>query len=194
MRCAVGAVADPGPLFLQATSRVEMSLCAGAAKLIAIAACSGAALLVSTANCAAAPSGKLMEMLPQGFSSANCQEKEPVDGSLERVMCDPSSDPGGPSFAVFLLYANPSDLTRESQQGPGSSGYTVASSCPGGKASPGTWSYGNSSQSAGQVECGTSVEGDPTVIWTDNAKLRLAVVEGKGQDIASLYQWWSDKS
>ncbi len=176
-----------------------MSLCAGAARLIAIAACSGAAVLLSTGNCAAAPSGKLMEMLPQGFSSANCEEKTPsppgVDPpALERVMCDPSSDPSGPSFAVFLLYANLDDLATGFQQGPGSSGYTVASSCPGNGASPGTWNYRNSSQGAGQVACGTSVEGNPTVIWTDNAKLRLAVVEGKGQDIASLYQWWSDKS
>jgi hypothetical protein len=171
-----------------------MSSCAGAARLIAIAVCGGAAVLVSTPNCAAAPSGKLMEMLPQGFSSANCQEKTASQPALERVMCDQSSDPSGPSYAVFLLYANPSDLATDFQQGPGSSGYTVVSSCPGGKASPGTWSSGNSSQTAGQVECATSVESKPTVIWTDNAKLRLAVVEGKGKDIASLYQWWSDKS
>ncbi|WP_176358150.1 hypothetical protein [Mycobacterium persicum] len=49
----------------------------------------------------------------------------------------------------------------------------------------------HSSQTAGQVECGTSVEGNYAVIWTDNAKLRLAVVEGKNS--ASLYQWWRDK-
>ena len=176
-----------------------MSLCTGVGRLIAIAACSGAAVLVWPANCAAAPSGKLMDMLPQGFSSTNCQEKDPsppgVDPpALERVMCDPSSDPSGPSFAVFLLFANPTDLANGFQQGPGSSGYTVASSCPGGIASPGAWNYRNSGQTSGQVECGTSVEGNPAVIWTDNAKLRLACVEGKGQDIASLYQWWSDKS
>jgi hypothetical protein len=171
-----------------------MSLCTGAARLIAIAACSGTAVVSSTANCAAAPSGKLMEILPQGFSSTNCQEKDPVEASVERVMCDQSSDPSGPSYAVFLLYANPIDLATAFQQGPDSSGYTVASSCPGGQASPGSWNYGDSNQTAGQVECATSVEGNPTVIWTDNAKLRLALVEGKGNDIASLFQWWGDKS
>jgi hypothetical protein len=169
-----------------------MSLLTGAPRLIANSACSGAAVLSSTANCAAAPSGKLMEMLPQGFSSTNCQEKDPSAGSVERVMCDQSSDPSGPSYAVFLLYANVTDLATQFQQGPSQSGYTVASSCPGGKASPGTWSYRNTNQPAGQVECGTSVEGKPSVIWTDNAKLRLAIVEGK--DSASLYQWWLDKA
>ncbi|ORB33570.1 hypothetical protein [Mycobacterium persicum] len=168
-----------------------MSLRTGAARLITIAACGGAAVLSSTAHCAAAPSGKLMDMLPQGFSATNCQEKAPVEGALERVMCGQSSDPGGPSYAVFLLYGSGSDLATEFRQGPGRSGYTVASSCPGGGASPGTWSYRNSSQTAGQVECGTSVEGNYAVIWTDNAKLRLAVVEGKNS--ASLYQWWRDK-
>ncbi len=171
-----------------------MSVYTDAARLIVIAACGGAAVLVSTANCAAAPSGKLMEMLPPGFSSANCQEKSASAPAVERVMCDQSSDPSGPSYAVFLLYANPGDLATDFQHGPGSSGYTIASSCPGGKASPGAWSLGNSSQTAGQVECATSVEGKPTVIWTDNAKLRLAVVEGSGKDIASLYRWWGDKS
>ncbi len=118
-----------------------MSLRTGAARLITIAACGGAAVLSSTANCAAAPSGKLMDMLPQGFSATNCQEKAPVEGALERVMCGQSSDPGGPSYAVFLLYGSGSDLATEFRQGPGRSGYTVASSCPGGGASPGTWSY-----------------------------------------------------
>jgi len=169
-----------------------MSLFAGATRLIAIAACSGVAVLSSTANCAAAPSGKLMDNLPQGFSSTNCQETDPADGSIERVMCDQSSDPDGPSYAVFLLYGNVNDLASEFRQGAGQSGYTVASSCPGSKNSPGTWSYGSAGQPAGQVECATSVAGKPAVIWTDHAKLRFGVVEGK--DSASLFKWWTDKS
>ncbi|OBK25429.1 hypothetical protein A5634_26485 [Mycobacterium asiaticum] len=132
-------------------------------------------------------------MLPQGFSTANCKEVDPTPPALERVMCEKSSDPNGPSHAVFLLYANNDDLAA-ALQGVGSSGYTVVSSCPGGQASPEKWSYGNSGQTAGQVECATSVENVATVIWTDNTKLRLGVVEGNGKDIAGLYNWWSAKS
>ncbi len=169
-----------------------MSLYPGAARLIAIAACSGAAVVGSAADCAAAPTGQLMTMLPQGFSSANCQEKDPVEGSVERVMCDHSTDPSGPSYALFLLFTNPGDMATAFQQGPGQSGYTLASSCPGGTTSPGQWSYNNANQPAGLVQCATSVEGKPSIIWTDNAKLRIALVEGR--DGPSLYQWWRDKS
>lgn len=169
-----------------------MSLCTGAAKLTAIAAFSGAALLGSTAVSSA--SGKLMEMLPQGFSSTNCVEKQASGPAVERVTCDASSDASGPSYALFLLYASSSDLASEFKSGPASGGYKVSSSCPGGKASPGDWSYGNSSQAAGEVECATSSEGYPTIIWSDTSKLRVGVVEGKGKDMDALFKWWSDKS
>lgn len=127
-------------------------------------------------------------MLPAGFSPGNCQEIEPVEGSLERVMCGQNSDPSGPSHAVFLLYATPNDLTRNFAHGAGVGGYTVASSCPGGQASPGTLGDSYRDQTAGLVECGASVAGKPAVIWTDDDKLRLGIVEGG--DIDALYRWW----
>jgi len=162
-----------------------------AARAIAITACSGAAVLGSTAYGVADPGDTLMGMLPDGFTSANCQENTKSASSLERVTCDKSSDPSGPSRAVFLRYGSVDDLAAQFKSA-GDNGYTVASSCPGGKASPGTWSPGSSNQTGGQVECATNVDGQPAVIWTDNAKLRLAVVEGS--DISSLYQWWAHKS
>lgn len=69
-----------------------------------------------------------------------------------------------------------------------------SSSCPGDKASPGDWGYGNSSQVSGEAECEISSEGYPTIIWSDISKLRVGVVEGKGQSIDALFKWWSDKS
>lgn len=170
-----------------------MSLCTVAARLVAIAACGGAVVLSSTANSAAAPSGKLMEMLPPGFSSANCVEKQASGPAVERVTCDQNSDTGGPSYALFLLYANSSDLASEFKTGPASGGYKVSSTCPGGKGSPAEWSEG-SSQTAGQVECAVSSEGYPTVIWSDTSKLRVGVLEGKGETIDSLFKWWSEKA
>ncbi len=169
-----------------------MSLFTGAARLIAIAACSGAAVLSSTASGSGNP-GTLMGMLPQGFSSANCTEGPPTAPSLEEVTCSQNSDPAGPGGAVFVLYGNLNDLATWF---PRFSGVTVASSCPGGQASPGAWSYGNSGQTAGQVECGTVAIGGGTigsaVVWTNNAKLMGANITGP--DIASLYQWWSANS
>jgi hypothetical protein len=172
-----------------------MSPFAAAARLIAIATWSGAAVLASTANGVAAPpgdSGTLMGMLPQGFSSANCQVATPTPPALEKVTCDQSSDPAGPAGAVFARYGNLNDLATGFQMA--SDKVVVASSCPGNQASPGTWTYGNSNQTAGQVECGTAKENNTefAVIWTDNAKLRAAAVGGS--DIGSLYKWWTHES
>jgi hypothetical protein len=171
-----------------------MSLHGGAARMVAVAACSGAVLITSIANGAAAPTGTLMGSLPPGYSSANCQEATAPDGFVEKVTCGQNSDPAGPASAIFWLLPNTDGLAA-AFQGAGT-GMTVASSCPGGQVSPGTWHYKSSpDQPAGQVECGTT-NSDGTevamVVWTDNAKLRAALIGGT--DMASLYQWWSTKS
>jgi hypothetical protein len=169
-----------------------MSPFTGAARLIAIAACSGAAVLSSTANGSGNP-GALMGMLPQGFSSANCAEATAdIAPALEEVNCLQTSDPALPGLAVFVLYGNLNDLATWFQnfaQAP-SNGMTVVS-CPGGQASPGTWT-------GGQVECGTVASDGTTnsaVVWTNNAKLMGNYILGTPtQDLASLYQWWSTNS
>jgi hypothetical protein len=166
---------------------------AGAAKLIAISAC-GATVLGSMVAGAprAAADNTLMGTLPQGFSSTNCQQADPKAPAVEKVTCKQSTDPGGPTEGIFARYANTNDLAAAFQTANGQG--TVSSSCPGGKASPTTWSYGtyDSSNSAGQVECVTMPENSAAVIWSDNAKLRLSAVIGS--DMASLYQWWAKKS
>jgi hypothetical protein len=169
-----------------------MSLFTRAARLIAIPVCSGAAVLGSTANGAASPSDTLMGMLPQGFSSANCQEA-PKKTALAKVTCDQNSDPAGPAAAVFALYGNLDELAAQFQDTADRG--AVATSCPGGQASPGTWSDSSSGQTGGQAECATmSMGGDskPAVIWTDNGKMMAAAIIGS--DMTSLYQWWIKKS
>jgi hypothetical protein len=167
-----------------------MSPFTGAAKLIALVVCSGAAVLGSTANSAGSPSGTLMRTLPRGYDSTNCQEVTPPDGMLEKVTCNQNSDPAGPGSAIFWLLPNKDGLAG-AFQGAGNK-MTVASSCPGGQASPGSWHYDSSpDQSAGQVECGTINSGGTTVsmvVWTDYTKMRAALIGGT--DIASLYKWW----
>jgi hypothetical protein len=161
-----------------------------AARLMTIAVCGGAAVVGAAAHRAAADPDVLMGMLPQGFSSSNCKEVTPKGHAVEKVTCDQSSDPGGPSAAAFARYANADDLTSAFQN---ADGVAVASSCPGNIQSPGPWNFTSSGQTAGQVECGTAKDDNtPVVLWTDNAKLRVAAVSGS--DITSLYQWWTKKS
>ncbi len=158
---------------------------------MATAVCGGAAVLGATAHRAAADPDVLMGMLPQGFSSSNCKEVTPKGHAVEKVNCDKSTDPGGPTSATFARYASVDDLTTAFQNA--ADGVTVASSCPGDVKSPGPWNYTSSGQTAGQVECATGKDDNASVVlWTDNAKLRAAAVSGT--DITSLYQWWTKKS
>ncbi len=171
-----------------------MSVCAGAARLIMVAASSGAAVLGSVAYGAAAPSDRLMGMLPQGYSSANCQQVTAPEGFLEKVTCGQNADPSGPATGTFWLVPN-KDVLAAAFQGAGT-GMTVASSCPGGQASPGTWHYTSTpDQPAGQVECGTINNEGTTVamvVWTDNARMETALIGG--MDMTTLYKWWGAKS
>ncbi|MBW0016005.1 MAG: hypothetical protein JO236_00425 [Mycobacterium sp.] len=165
---------------------------AGAVRLI----CVSAAMVVG-ATAVALPAwadpNKLMGMLPAGFSSSNCQEATPKPPALEKVTCDQSSEPGGPTAAVFGLFGNANDVASGFQTV--AEKVTISPSCPGNQSSPGTWTFASNGQTGGQVECGTI--GDDSgksavVVWSDNAKLRVGVV--RGPDIASLYQWWGKKS
>lgn len=136
----------------------------------------------------AAPS-KLMGMLPEGFSSSNCEAQTSTGLAVEKVNCDQSTVAGGPTAASFALYRNVDDLAS----GFSSAKIDLASSCPGDQQSPGPWT--SQGQVGGQVECGTvaGANGKVSVVaWSDNAKLRAAAVQGN--DISSLYQWWKTKS
>jgi len=169
---------------------------ATASRLIAIATLSGAAVLGSMVNGVAKASGDpstLMGMLPQGFSPSNCQQATPEPPALEKVTCDQSTDSDGPTSALFALYGNLDDLATKFQSA--GSKMTAASSCPGDQQSPGPWTYGSSGKTGGQVECGSISDSNTTlavVMWTDNSKLRAAVVTGP--NISTLYQWWKTKS
>lgn len=158
-----------------------------AARLIAVGTLSGAAVLGFGTATAGAETGKLMSMLPEGFSSSNCQEATPKSPAVEKVTCDQSTQADGPTSAVFLLYNNQDDLAT----GFKSANMTISNSCPGDQQSPGPWGYGSGAKDGGQVECGTT-EGQAAVVWSDNSKLRVAAVTGS--DINSLYTWWKQKS
>src|SRR5581483_3746467 len=97
----------------------------------------------------------------------------------------------GPAAAVFVLYSTVDDTAGDFKNVK----LKVAPSCPGNDQSPGSWGHGGSTTNGGQVECGTiqldSATTAPVVVWTDNSKLRLGIVQGTSID--SLYQWWKAK-
>ena len=148
------------------------------------------AYVVSAPGASAAPS-KLMGMLPEGFSSSNCDVKTPKAPAIESVGCDQSSVSGGPAGAAFSLFGNLDDMNTAFDK----ANVATSSTCPGNTASPGPWSYGSGGKNGGQRECGTATSGSTkyaVVLWSDNSKLRTALV--MGSDITSLYQWWKAKS
>lgn len=169
-----------------------MSLLKTSAELLCVAA-----VLVPAAGhppTASADPSKLMGMLPDGFSSSNCQVKPAKAPAVEKVTCDESTVSGGPSEAAFGLFGNPDDMQAGFKQ-VGGDKMTIQSSCPGNQVSPGPWTYGSSGKTGGQVECATMTLNSvthPIVVWSDESKLRVAMIVGTDMD--GLYQWWRTKS
>lgn len=143
---------------------------------------------------ASADPSKLMGMLPEGFSSSNCQVKPPKSPAIEKVTYDQSTVSGGPSEAPFGLYGSQADVDSGFKQ-VGGDKMDVASVCPGNQQSPGPWTFGSNGQTGGQVECATITKDSvkhAIVVWSDNSKLRVAMIVGT--DMTTLYQWWKAKS
>ncbi|OBK21801.1 hypothetical protein A5634_09445 [Mycobacterium asiaticum] len=140
---------------------------------------------------ATAAPGKLMGMLPEGFSSSNCETKTPKPPAIEKVACGQSTVSGGPAVASFGLFQNVTDL--ETGFGNVPDGVTSVA-CPGNKPSPGPWTYSNGN-TGGQVQCatGTADSGKfAMIVWTNRNKLRIGAV--RSTDGAGLYRWWQSNA
>ena len=101
------------------------------------------------------------------------------------LQCGQNSDPSGPVFAKYLLFTNASDLASSFTNSIGSDTLT---NCGDAK-SPTVWHQGSSTDSAGQVACGT-YQGQAEVLWTTDAKNVMSLIRGSNGDTAALYQWW----
>lgn len=129
---------------------------------------------------------QLMGVLSGGYGPDNCQSiATDWQGQLAKVECQQNNDPNGPDWGLFTLYGNTNDLRSDFKEAAGADQWLAC--VPGGESKPHTWSLVNSNEIAGWLACGT-YEDIPEIIWTNNAKNLLAVVEGR--DISSLYQWW----
>ena len=137
------------------------------------------------ATAAADPTDALAGSLSKGYSPSNCTSQSPPTGVAAVLQCGQNSDTSGPVFAKYMLFNNASDLASSFTNSINSDTLT---NCGDAK-SPTVWHQGNSTDSAGQVACGT-YQGQAEVIWTTDAKSVMSLIRGSSGDTASLYQWW----
>jgi hypothetical protein len=137
------------------------------------------------ATAAADPTDALAGSLSKGYSPGNCTSQSPPTGVAAVLQCGQNSDTSGPVFAKYMLFNNASDLASSFTNSINSDTLT---NCGDAK-SPTVWHQGSSTDSAGQVACGT-YQGQAEVIWTTDAKSVMSLIRGSSGDTASLYQWW----
>jgi hypothetical protein len=131
------------------------------------------------------PTDTLAGYLSKGYSSSNCTSQAPPSGVAAVLQCGQNSDPSGPIFAKYMLFNNPSDLASSFTNSINSDTLT---NC-GDVKSPTVWHQGSSTDTAGQVACGT-YQGQAEVIWTTDAKNVMSLIRASNTDVPSLYQWW----
>ena len=148
----------------------------------------------TTTTQAGNPQSKLLGMLPAGYPSGACTPATPKANSiwvnaLAMVDCDQNTNQGGPSRAVYGLFANPDVLKKAFDD-------DVAAvqllNCPGAGASPDGWHHDSTpTVTAGMIACGT-YKNHPNVIWTNEARLMLCDVYGDPPAIEDLHTWWTN--
>ncbi len=136
---------------------------------------------------------KLVSLLPAGYPSGACKPTTPEANSIwvnavAMVECDQNTNPGGPSHAVYGLFANADALKTAFDD-------DIAAmqlmNCPGGGPSPDSWHYDKTpTETAGMVACGT-YKNHPNLIWSNESKLVLSDVFGDPPTIEDLHGWWA---
>ena len=117
-----------------------MSHLTNALRAATAAALMGSFACVGTATATADPSDTLAASLSKGYSTSNCSSETPPSGVQAVLQCGQNSDPSGPVFAKYLLFANSSDLASSFTNSLGSDTLT---NCGDAK-SPTVWHQGSS--------------------------------------------------
>ncbi|SOJ56570.1 hypothetical protein MSIMFB_04047 [Mycobacterium simulans] len=108
------------------------------------------------------------------------------------VKCGQNTDANGPRIAAFGLYP---DLAALKKAFTGFIGTVTIVSCPGGKASPGTWWHTQDPNTIlGQLACGNYKDSEPQLMWSNEQTLVFGLVAGKPQTLDQLYKWWASHS
>jgi hypothetical protein len=136
---------------------------------------------------------RLTRLLPRGYPADACEAVSPPKDTLAQLNCAANTDPDGPGSAAYTLVPDKAALeavfdsiVRSAQR----------VNCPGNIQSPGPWRRNATPQSvSGMLFCGLR-DGQPTVAWTDDARLTINAVQSgpQGPTFAALYAWWSSHS
>jgi hypothetical protein len=148
-----------------------------------------------TTTTASAELQRLLRALPAGYPTSTCtRDTRTMPGALVPVSCGANVDPNGPTVATYGLFPD-----SKSVQGAFTNftkTFTIQS-CPGGKASPGTWWHtADPNTVLGQVDCGVYKGSDPQVMWTNQQSMVFSLVGGKLQapNLDQIYKWWASHS
>ena len=136
---------------------------------------------------------RLMQQLPKGYRTDACESVPALEHVLAQVDCDRNSDPGGPLWATYSLVGDKASLELVFNDAIAAA---TRVNCPGNIQSPGPWRRNATPDKiSGNLFCGLQ-EGQPTVVWTDEAKMTVSAVRGgpAGPTFPQLYAWWSSHS
>ncbi|OBK20042.1 serine/threonine-protein kinase [Mycobacterium asiaticum] len=149
----------------------------------------------TTTTAASGAETQLMRLLPAGYPPGTCKTaNKPMPGALVSVTCGQNTDANGPRLSTYGLYA---DVAALKDAFKGFIGTFTIQTCPGGRASPGTWWHTQDPQAIlGQVACGVYQGTDPQVMWSNENTLVFALVAGnpQGPTLDQLYDWWASHS
>ena len=137
---------------------------------------------------------KIRPLLPAGYPPQACRPISAADpGGLVTMACGLNDDPGGPTSAEYTLFTNRTALIDSFNRTIETSSQLI---CPGNIQSPGPWRRNRTPEkTSGILFCGNRSE-QPTVIWTDEERLLLNVVQtgDGGPNLDQLYGWWTQHS
>jgi serine/threonine kinase PknH len=138
---------------------------------------------------------RLLALLPAGYPPGTCKpDAKPMSGAIASFTCGQNIDPNGPADSAYGLFPDlkgvQDALNRFMKT------HTVVS-CPGDKASPGTWWHNKDPNTVlGQIACATYIGDQPRVMWTNQQTMVFAIVGGKpqGPNLDQLFKWWGSHS
>jgi hypothetical protein len=136
---------------------------------------------------------KLQRFLPPGYPTNSCKPVDPPKDTLAQVDCTKNADTDGPPSATYTLVRDKAALQAAFDA---VARGTAVVNCPGNIQSPGPWRRNATPQQvSGTLVCGLQ-QSRPTLAWTDDIVLLLAVVraDDKGPPLDHLYAWWSSHS
>jgi serine/threonine protein kinase len=137
--------------------------------------------------------GQLLGLVPLGYPSGVCTATTPKPNTiwadaLAMVECEQNINPGGPSRAVYGLFANPNVLKDAFDA---DIKLLQMATCPAGTKNPEPWQHPNAPNvDVGMVACGT-YNNHPNMVWSNQVKLLLCDVLGDPPSIEDMHTWWT---